>query len=126
MTLPEFFPAGPPVLCPPAGSTRVSGPAVLAIAHRGARARAPENTLAAVREAAALGADAVEVDVQRTRDGALVLVHDATLSRTTDAASRLPRRGPWSVGSMTLREIRRLDAGSWKAPEYAGQRVPTL
>src|SRR5688500_1112345 len=91
---------------------------VLAVAHRGASARAPENTLAAVRLAADLGADAVEVDLQRTRDGALVLLHDAGLGRTTDAATRLRGRGPWSVGSLTLEEVRRLDAGSWKAPEF--------
>lgn len=99
---------------------------VLAVAHRGASARAPENTLAAVRLAADLGADMVEVDLQRTRDGALVLLHDAGLGRTTDAATRLRGRSPWSVGSLTLEEVRRLDAGSWKAPEFAGEPVPTL
>ena len=77
--------------------------------------------MAAVRLAADLGADAVEVDLQRTRDGALVLLHDAGLGRTTDAATRLRGRGPWSVGSLTLEEVRRLDAGSWKAP--AGRRA---
>jgi glycerophosphoryl diester phosphodiesterase len=124
MNLPDLVPAGAPVLSD-SGTRLVSAP-VLAVAHRGASVRAPENTLAAIREAAALGADAVEVDVQRTRDGALVLMHDATLARTTDAATRYSPRAPWSVGSFTLRELRRLDAGSWKSPRFARERVPTL
>jgi glycerophosphoryl diester phosphodiesterase len=124
MNLPDLVPAGAPVLDGP--GSRLVGAPVLTIAHRGASARAPENTLAAIREAAALGADAVEIDVQRTRDGALVLLHDATLARTTDASSRYPRRGPWSVGSLTLLEVRALDAGSWKSPRFARERVPTL
>lgn len=116
--------ARPALLGPPPTPATVEQ--VLAVAHRGASARAPENTLAAVRLAADLGADMVEVDLQRTRDGALVLLHDAGLGRTTDAATRLRGRSPWSVGSLTLEEVRRLDAGSWKAPEHAGEPVPTL
>jgi glycerophosphoryl diester phosphodiesterase len=96
------------------------------IAHRGASVAAPENTLAAVRAAAVLGADMVEVDVRRTRDGALVLIHDATLTRTTDAARVLPARGPWRVGDLTLAEVRRLDAGNTHSPVHAGEPVPTL
>ena len=106
--------------------SRATTQQVLAVAHRGASERAPENTLAAVRLGADLGADAIEVDLQRTRDGALVLLHDGGLGRTTDAAARFRHRGPWSVGSMTLAEVRRLDAGSWKSPRWAGERVPTL
>ena len=106
--------------------TRATTQQVLAVAHRGASDRAPENTLAALRLGAELGADAIEVDLQRTRDGALVLLHDSGLARTTDAASRFRHRGPWSVGSMTLAEVRCLDAGSWKSPRWAGERVPTL
>jgi len=98
----------------------------LGVAHRGASVAAPENTLAAVRAAAALGADMVEVDVRRTRDGALVLVHDATLARTTDAARVLPSRGPWRVADLTLAELRRLDAGGWHAHVHAGEPVPRL
>lgn len=96
------------------------------IAHRGASARSPENTLTAVRTAVALGADLVEVDVQRTRDGALVLMHDATVARTTDVHRVLPHRSPWWVEDLTLAELRRLDAGSWWDPRYAGEPVPTL
>jgi glycerophosphoryl diester phosphodiesterase len=97
-----------------------------AIAHRGASHLAPENTLSAVRSALALGADMVEVDVRRTADGALVLMHDATLARTTDAVRVLPSRAPWRVQDLTLDEIRALDAGSWKSSTFAGEVVPTL
>lgn len=96
------------------------------VAHRGASAAAPENTLAAIRAAAALGADMVELDVQRTRDGVLVLVHDTTYGRTTDARRVLPDRGPWRVRDLTLAEVRRLDAGGWHDPVHAGEPVPTL
>jgi glycerophosphoryl diester phosphodiesterase len=96
------------------------------IAHRGASGTSPENTVAAVRRAVAVGADAVECDVHRTRDGALVVVHDRHLRRTTDAMVRFPRRDPWRVRDFTMEEIRLLDAGSWFGPEYAGERVPTL
>ncbi len=98
----------------------------LAVAHRGASARAPENTLAAVRAGVAAGADLVEVDVQRTRDGALVVLHDPTLGRTTDARRRLRRGAPWNLADLTLAQVRALDAGSWKGPAYAGERVPLL
>ncbi len=99
---------------------------VLTIAHRGASAHAPENTLAAIRTAIDLRCDLVEVDVQRTRDGVLVLVHDTDVVRTTDAQRRLRRRSPWSVGDLTYDELLRLDAGSWFSPAYAGERIPTL
>lgn len=98
----------------------------LVVAHRGASVAAPENTLAAVRAAAALGADMVEIDVRRTGDGALVLLHDATLARTTDATRVLPARGPWRVADLTLDEVRRLDAGSAHSAVHAGEPVPTL
>lgn len=120
-----------PLTVPRSAGTRVAAfaPAPLTtldVAHRGASVVAPENTLAAVRAAAALGADMVEVDVRRTRDGALVLVHDPTLVRTTDAARRLPWRGPWQVADLTLAEVRRLDAGSAHSAVHAGEPVPTL
>lgn len=119
-----------PLTVPRSARTRSDFPApparTLDVAHRGASVAAPENTLAAVRAAAALGADMVEVDVRRTRDGALVLVHDATLTRTTDAARVLPSRGPWRVGDLTLAEVRRLDAGGAHSPVHAGEPVPTL
>ena len=96
------------------------------LAHRGASAEAPENTLASVRRAIARDADLVEVDVQRTRDGELVVLHDTTLARTTDVRRVFPRRAPWLVGDFTAKEISQLDAGSWYCEQYAGERVPTL
>jgi glycerophosphoryl diester phosphodiesterase len=96
------------------------------IAHRGASAHAPENTLAAVRTAIDLGCDLVEVDVHRTRDGHLVVMHDVGLTRTTDATQALPGHAPWRVGDLTYGELLRLDAGSWFSPAHVGERVPTL
>ena len=101
------------------------------IAHRGSSGVAPENTLAAVRLAIAQKADVVENDIQRTRDGELVIMHDTTLTRTTNVEQVFPDRGPWNVGDFTLAEIKlaeikQLDAGGWFAPEFAGERVPTL
>ncbi|MFB8248265.1 glycerophosphodiester phosphodiesterase [Streptomyces sp. NPDC055952] len=102
------------------------GPVPLVVAHRGASAYAPENTLAAVDKAAELGIRWVENDVQRTKDGELVVVHDDNLRRTTDAEEVFPDRAPWKVKDFTAAEIARLDAGSWFDPAYAGARVPTL
>ncbi len=96
------------------------------VAHRGASDEAPENTLAAVRRAIARDADLVEVDVQRTKDGALVVMHDTTLARTTDVRQVFPRRAPWLVSDFTADEIACLDAGGWHSGQYVGERVPTL
>ncbi|WP_406434581.1 glycerophosphodiester phosphodiesterase family protein [Streptomyces sp. NBC_00631] len=96
------------------------------LAHRGASAYAPENTLAAIDKAAALGFTWVENDVQRTKDGRLVVIHDDSLQRTTDAEQVFPGRAPWKVKDFTAAEIARLDAGSWFSPSYRGTRVPTL
>ncbi|WP_371581060.1 glycerophosphodiester phosphodiesterase [Streptomyces sp. NBC_01314] len=98
----------------------------LVVAHRGASAYAPENTLAAVDKADAMGFEWVENDVQRTRDGRLVVLHDATLARTTNVEELYPERAPWNVADFTAAEIARLDAGSWFNDSYAGARVPTL
>src|SRR5437660_441584 len=78
----------------------------------------PENTLIAFARAAALGAHMIELDVQLTRDGEVVVMHDWTLERTTDGAG--------AVSDRTLAEIRRLDAGAWFGPAFRGTRVPTL
>ena len=92
----------------------------LRIAHRGASGAglAPENTLAAFERAIQIGVDAVELDVRSTRDGALVVLHDPLLDRTTD------REGP--VRELPLAQVREADAGGWFGPEFAGQKVPTL
>ncbi len=101
-------------------------PDVDVVAHRGSSGAAPENTLAAVRLAIAHDADVVENDIQRTSDGALVIVHDTSLARTTDVEQVFPARAPWNVADFTLAEIKQLDAGSSFAPEFTGERVPTL
>lgn len=99
---------------------------VLNIAHRGASAEVAENTLAALRRAIAHDVDLIEVDVQRTSDGALVLLHDTTLVRTTNVRQVFPDRAPWRVSDFTYDEVRRLDAGGWKSAAFAGEHVPTL
>ena len=96
------------------------------IAHRGASADAPENTLAAIRLAIELGADGVEFDVYRSSDGELVLFHDDELDRTTDFRKVFPDATDAKVSSRTFAELRRLDAGSWKGAEFRGERIPTL
>ncbi|MGV9901553.1 glycerophosphodiester phosphodiesterase [Streptomyces sp. NPDC003388] len=98
----------------------------LVVAHRGASAYAPENTLASIDKAAGLGFTWVENDVQRTKDGELVVIHDDSLRRTTNAEKVFPGRAPWKVKDFTAAEIARLDAGSWYSAAYAGTRVPTL
>jgi glycerophosphoryl diester phosphodiesterase len=91
---------------------------VAVIAHRGASAAAPENTLAAFGLARALGADGVELDVHLSADGEPVVIHDYRLERTTD--------GRGLVGERSLAALRRLDAGRWFGDAFAGQRIPTL
>lgn len=106
------------------------------IAHRGASAYAPENTLPAYRLAIEQGADYVEQDLQITRDGELVCLHDLTLERTTDVARIFPDRAQvqqtggrtvrrWPVWEFRLEEIRRLDAGAWFGERFRGTRIPT-
>src|SRR5512136_697214 len=91
---------------------------LLNIAHRGASAAAPQNTLAAFRKAVELGADGVELDVQLSADGAVVVIHDFTVDKTTDGTGR--------VAAKTLAELKALDAGSRFSPQFAGERIPTL
>ncbi|MDG4858981.1 glycerophosphodiester phosphodiesterase family protein [Streptomyces sp. T-3] len=98
----------------------------LVVAHRGASAYAPENTLAAIDLAADMGFRWVENDVQRTKDGELVIVHDDNLKRTTNVEEVFPDRAPWKIKDFTAAEIAQLDAGSWFDPKFAGARVPTL
>ncbi|MEH7377039.1 glycerophosphodiester phosphodiesterase family protein [Neobacillus drentensis] len=107
---------------------------VAVIAHRGASAYGPEHTLAAYKQAMTMKADYVEFDLQMTKDGQLIAMHDETLARTTNAKELYPDRAPWRVKDFTLEEISRLDAGSWfnktypnmAKTEYIGQHVPTL
>jgi glycerophosphoryl diester phosphodiesterase len=101
-------------------------PRMAVVAHRGASLDAPENTLDAIRVAVEYGADLVEVDVRQTRDGTLVLMHDSTVKRTTNAERVLRKRRSWKVKDFTYREIRRLDAGSGFGRHYRKVRVPRL
>lgn len=88
------------------------------IGHRGAAARAPENTLGGLRRARSLGCSWVEFDIRLTADGVLVLCHDAMLDRTTN--------GGGAVSAQPFATIREVDAGAWFGPEYAGEKIPTL
>ena len=97
------------------GNTRQRDPILLS--HRGLVRHAPENTLPAFAAAIELGLS-IELDVYQTRDGQLVVIHDQTVDRTTN--------GRGEIAKMTLAEIRKLDAGSWFHPRYAGLQVPTL
>ncbi len=91
---------------------------VLIMAHRGYSAAAPENTLPAFQAALDVGATAVELDVQMTRDGEIVVLHDDSIKRTTGVDKKI-----WEV---TYDEIKDLDNGSFFSPEFAGTRIPTL
>jgi len=88
------------------------------IAHRGNSSVAPENTLVAIESAIRCGAHAIEIDIQLTRDSVPVVIHDTELDRTTTGS------GP--LADIDAADLRTLDAGSWFAPVYAGQRVPLL
>ena len=91
---------------------------MLLIAHRGASGTHPENTLAAFGAAWAAGAKAIEFDVQKAKDGTLVVIHDSDLKRTAG--------DPRQVRDLTLPELKRLDAGSWFDARFRGERIPTL
>lgn len=88
------------------------------MAHRGASAAAPENTLIAYKKAIEMGADYAELDVRQTKDGVIVLMHDKTIHRTTGVKG--------FVWDLTLEELRKLEAGSWFGEEFRGEPVPTL
>jgi glycerophosphoryl diester phosphodiesterase len=96
----------------------MTGDRPVVIAHRGASRIAPENTMVAFRRALDLGADGIELDVHESRDGALVVIHDFVLARTTGAHG--------FVHDHDAGFIRRLDAGSWFDLTYARERVPLL
>ena len=120
------------------------GKGCINIAHRGARSLAPENTISAARKAIEAGAHAWELDVRMSADGKLVVVHDDTLVRTSNAPLLFPDRRPWNLRDFSLDEIRLLDFGSWFAEadpfgqiekgapkleevrRYRGEPAPTL
>lgn len=86
--------------------------------HRGDSAAAPENTIPAIKQALKSTTDYIEIDVQETREGKVVLMHDSSLYRTTGVYGK--------VSEMTLEELRTLDAGKWFSKDYAGTKIPTL
>ncbi|MCC9626011.1 glycerophosphodiester phosphodiesterase family protein [Thalassospira sp. MA62] len=88
------------------------------VQHRGDNLNAPENTLAAAQRAVLSGADYIEFDVRQSRDGILYVLHDETVDRTTN--------GRGAIADLTSQEIDGLDAGSWFAPDFAGEPVPRL
>lgn len=87
-------------------------------AHRGWSKKYPENTLLSFKEAIGLGVDQLELDVRVTKDNELVVIHDATVDRTTN--------GTGKVCDLTLAQIKALDAGGWKGPEFAGLKIPAF
>ncbi len=94
------------------------GLAVEIIAHRGASADAPENTLPAMKLAWEQAADAIELDLWLSKDGKLVVFHDADTKRFEGQAR--------PISSLTLAEVRQLDVGAWKGPQFKGETVPAL
>jgi glycerophosphoryl diester phosphodiesterase len=88
------------------------------VAHRGATGYAPENTIAAFDKGVEMKADYIEIDVQRSKDGELVIIHDNTVDRTTD--------GTGYVKDLTFEQLRSLDAGSFKGEQFKGEKIPTF
>ena len=131
---------------PPSTNAKRISDKLLLIAHRGASGYAPEHTLAAYKLAIEQGADYVEQDLQLTKDGALICLHDPDLARTTNVKEVFPERATerdidgqgkkrgWYAIDFTLAEIKQLDAGSWfnranpfaANQSYVGERIPTL
>jgi len=101
-------------------SLNMNTQAQLVIAHRGASAEAPENTLASFKLAWERGADGIEGDYYLSKDGKIVCIHDGTTKRVAAGKVDLP------VAGTTFAELRKLDVGSWKSPKYAGEKIPTL
>ena len=119
---------------PSALATRLGIPHPAVIAHRGASFDAPESTAAAYKTARDLGADYLELDLQRSKDGVLFALHDNNLQRTTDVASKFPERKDSPANAFTMAELKTLDAGSWfnaaypdrARPAFAGLKILTL
>jgi len=115
-------------------SAKAGVPWPAAIAHRGASHDAPEETAPAYLLARDLGADYLELDLQRTKDGVLIAFHDDKLKRTTNVAKVFPDRADQPISAFTLAELKQLDAGSWfnaafpdrARPAFAGLKILTL
>ncbi|CAM5215192.1 Glycerophosphoryl diester phosphodiesterase OS=Ureibacillus acetophenoni OX=614649 GN=SAMN05877842_105182 PE=4 SV=1 [Ureibacillus acetophenoni] len=91
---------------------------MISIAHRGASAYAPENTMAAFAKGVEMGADYIEIDVQMSKDGIPIIIHDDSLDRTTN--------GTGNINDYTLEELKSLNAGSWFGKEFSGETIPTF
>lgn len=116
-----FLSAGNPtgLVLPPAGAPlRAESATGLTVAHRGDQLHAPENTMPAFEAAFASGAELIETDVRLSSDGVPVLIHDASLDRTTNGSGR--------VAGKSLSELRQLDAGVWFDPAFRGTPIPLL
>jgi glycerophosphoryl diester phosphodiesterase len=119
---------------PTALATRMGIPHPAVIAHRGASFDAPESTAASYKLARDLGADYLEMDLQRSKDGVLFALHDNNLQRTTDVATKFPERKNSPATEFTIAELKTLDAGSWfntaypdrARPSFAGLKILTL
>ncbi len=105
---------------PTVSATKSVSAMPLIVAHRGASHDAPENTLAAFELAWEQGADVIEGDFYLSADNQIVCLHDKTTTRTA------PNQPSYTVSEATLDQLRELDFGAWKSPEYAGQKIPTL
>jgi len=101
-----------------AGARLAKNPPTQVVAHRGANAHAPENTLPAFEKALALGVYGVECDILVTADGEVVLSHDSTIDRCSNGTGR--------IGEMTLAQLREYDYGSWFGENFTGAQIPTL
>ena len=119
---------------PKALASHLGIPHPAVIAHRGASFDAPESTAAAYKLARDLGADYLELDLQRSQDGVLIALHDNNLQRTTDVARKFPERKDSPANAFTLAELKTLDAGSWfnaaypdrARPAFVGLKILTL
>ncbi len=100
------------------GTREYEWPGVIAVGHRATVKLAPENTIAAIEKAIEQGVDLLELDIRQSKEGVFVLIHDATVARTTNARGR--------VDDMTLEELQALDAGSWFDEAFKGEQIPTL
>ena len=113
------------IAAPSPAEKLLESPRPLVIAHRGYSAMAPENTLLSFERGVASGADMVELDYHHSKDGQLVVLHDYTLDRTTDATNRWGGRG-LKIADKTLAELKQLDAGKWFKHPQTGVALPTL
>ncbi|MER7556336.1 glycerophosphodiester phosphodiesterase family protein [Nocardioides sp. NPDC126508] len=118
---------GAPAFAGPSSAVYAIGSRPVGVmAWRGDSLDYPENTLDAFRSAVRQRADFIKMDIQPTADGEWVLLHDGDFRRTTDVETRFPDRKSQSPRAFTLAEVKSLDAGSWKGPQFRGVRVPTI